>query len=544
MPEPKSPPELKYAIALHRAGDIAGAVAAYGKILQARPGDADTTSNLAVGLRALGEMAEALALLEEGAASHPGHIDLQYNFANALRDAGELDRAAKRYRHVLGIQAAHLGALVNLGLVLKDLELLEDAVRHHEDALRQYPEHAELHANLGLVIWRYGDLDRAIECYRAETRDPEILYGFGLALEAYGDHHEAEKCLREVVGMKPDDADALSGMGQVLLSLGRLEPAQALFDRALTAKPDHLDANLGRARGDFLTGDLIAGWQAYEWRRRRAKSPVVDPPGRRWAGEDPAGKAILLYGEQGIGDIIQFARYAPLLAERAARVVIACPAAVARLFATLDGVDQILAQGAPLPAYDFYSWLMDLPGVFGTTLETIPADCPYIGASGGSANTDSVGGIDAGLVWAGDPRHPKDHARSAGLQALLPLSEISGVSFVSLQTGPRARDLTTVAGAGHLPDIGSGLTDFADTAEVLAGLDLLITVDTAIAYLAGALARPVWVLLPFAPDWRWLLERDDTPWYPTMRLFRQPAPGDWQAVIDDVGAALHELTAR
>jgi hypothetical protein len=266
-----------------------------------------------------------------------------------------------------------------------------------------------------------------------------------------------------------------------------------------------------------------------------------------WEGERLDGKTILLQSEQGFGDAIQFFRYVPAVAEHGGRIVLRVERAVVRLAASLPGSIVIKPADARLPPFDVWCPLMSLPHILGTRVDSIPAALPYLGTRRGIAerqqrNLAGMTGLRAGLAWAGSARHVNDLRRSIGLERLRPLLEVPGVSWASLQVGPRAADLADLP-AGTIADLSGRLTDFAETAGAIANLDLVITIDTAVAHVAGAIGKPVWIMLPFSPDWRWMLERDDSPWYPTMRLYRQPRPGDWDDVLARVAVDLRERVA-
>jgi hypothetical protein len=294
-----------------------------------------------------------------------------------------------------------------------------------------------------------------------------------------------------------------------------------------------------------LAGELQAGWEEFAWRRERETWIGPDLAGPVWDGNELGGRTLLLYWEQGMGDIIQFARYASLVARGGGRVLLHCPGPLVRLLETLEGIAGCVADGDPLPEYDVKYALLDLPGLLGTELATIPGDCPYLSPptrTHPDRSDDQV--LRVGLVWAGNSAHQRDRDRSCPLSTFAPLLAQPGAAFYGLQTGPQAEELEACGFDGLIRDLGSELSDFAHTADILAQLDLLVTVDTAAAHLAGALALPVWNLLAHAPDWRWMLGRADTPWYPTMRLYRQSAPGDWESVMERVAQDLRAAAAE
>ena len=327
---------------------------------------------------------------------------------------------------------------------------------------------------------------------------------------------------------------------------GKLDGAAACCRRALELKPDFAEAHLQQSLLSLVTGDFQRGWTEYEWRwkdkqwqRRNFSQPL-------WDGQRLEGKTILLHAEQGLGDTIHFVRYVPQVKQRGGTVIVECPKPLLSLLTSGAGIDRLVGRGEELPPFDLQAPLLSLPGIFRTSLETIPADVPYLFADPGLVEhwrreLGSIAGFKIGIAWHGSPKHPNDRNRSIPLASFEPLARCSRVRLLSLQKGTGAEQLQDLAGRIPVADVGSRLDDFRDTAAVLVNLDLVIACDTAVAHLAGALGVPVWVALPFTADWRWLLDRSDSPWYPTMRLFRQRQPGDWPGVFEDIKA---ELAAR
>ena len=338
-----------------------------------------------------------------------------------------------------------------------------------------------------------------------------------------------------------DSPRLLAALGHSLLDQGHLAAGLEYCHAAVALDPDHQDARLARGRANFLAGRYRAGWpdryRLVYGIDRRPKGTA----GRAWEGQDLAGQSILLYGEQGLGDVIQFARYAPLVAERGARVVVACRPRLLGLLRRLPRVDSVVPSDRPPPPTDWHCSLLDVPAVWGHDVDSIPAACPYLPPARREIPVlRPARQFRVGIVWAGNPTQKRDRLRSCRPEDFAPLFELPGAEFVSFQAGPPAGELRA-GWRGLVHDPGDALTDLEATADALLEVDLVITVDTMLAHLAGALGRPVWTLLPFAPDMRWMLGRSDTPWYPTMRLFRQPAPNDWPGVFR---AVRRELAAR
>ncbi len=365
-----------------------------------------------------------------------------------------------------------------------------------------------------------------------------------MALAALGRFAEAENCYHEALRLNPRYAEAHNNLASALQALGRHEEALAGYDLALLYQPDSASAHWNRSLAWLQQGDYQRGWPEYEWRWRRDRVVRRRLPGAPWDGAPLDGRTLLIYPEQGLGDQIQFVRYAPLARQQGGRVVVECPPALLGLFATCPGIDQLVAEGTPLPPFDVHVPVMSLPHRLGTTLETIPAAVPYLSADPARVASwaevlAGIPGYRVGIAWQGNPRHAWDRHRSIPLARFAPLAQVPGVRLVSLQKGPGVEQLRGLAErlpVAVLPDGPEGT--FLDTAAVVSQLDLVVTADTALAHLAGALGVPVWVALSAHSDWRWLRDREDTPWYPSMRLFRQATLGDWPGVFACMAAEL------
>jgi tetratricopeptide (TPR) repeat protein len=376
----------------------------------------------------------------------------------------------------------------------------------------------------------------------------EALNNRGNTLRELQRFEEALASYDRALKVQPDFAEALCSRGATLHELKRFDEALASYDRALKVRPDYTETHFNEAICRLLTGDFDRGWEKNEWRwateeHKKKKWNFAQP---QWTGQgEIAGKTILLHSEQGFGDTIQFCRYVPRVASRGGRVILGVPSTLRELMSTLPGVAQIVSKGDPLPDFDIHCPLLSLPLAFGTRLETIPSATPYLRASAPvvmdwKVRLDQRNRPMIGLAWSGHPMHKNDHNRSISLRSLLPVLDIEA-TFVSLQKEVRVADTELLKERADILHFGDALGDFSDTAALISNLDLVISVDTSIAHLAGALAKPVWVLLPFVPDWRWLLDREDSPWYPTARLFRQDETRQWDNVIARVHATLHDF---
>jgi tetratricopeptide (TPR) repeat protein len=568
-----------------QAGRLAEAEAAYRRFLETVPTHPGANYNLAVTLRARGLLEQAAAQYERTIAVQPGNAKAHNNLAVILADLDRADEAIGHYRRALSIQPDFDSAHYNLANLLRLKGEHGAAIEHYRRALAASPDDAEFHNNLGMALFGSGQIESAADAYRrALTLRPgyaEACSNLGAALVEQGRIDEAAAHFQRALALKPDYADARFNLAHALEEqerepeaetqyelalaldpghaeahnnfglmsqrLGRLEEALARFERAQALKPDYVEAHWNESLARLVTGDFETGWREYEWRWRRKETPPRRLQVPAWDGGDLNGKTILLHAEQGIGDAIQFIRYAPLVKARGGTVVFESPPGLRSLVDGMAGLDRVIGAGDPLPPFDHHAPLLSLPALLGTTLETIPADTPYLAADPErvAAWRDRLSGLSrskVGLVWRGNPKHGNDRHRSIPSSTIAALVKSAEVDWVCLQLDARPDELAAFAPTPMI-EAGPLLGDWADTAAAVAALDLVITVDTSIAHLAGALGKPVWTLIPFAPDWRWLLKRTDTPWYPSMRLFRQDAPGDWGSALARAGAALAGGTA-
>jgi len=541
--------------ALEASGKPDDAIASYRRALRSRPQYAEAYYNIGRIHQAHGRDGEAVSAYRRALAIQPEYTEAHNNLGNALRSMERVDEAISSYQNAIAIRPDHAEAHNNLGLAYQASGQPDAAIASLERALVIRPDYAEAHNNLGSVFAAKGRYGPAITCYRRalslKTHFAEAHNNLGNALLTEGAIREAIASYEEALACRPGYADAHNNLGNALQTAGRLDEAISHYEQALTLNAALADAWWNLAYALLLKGDYVAGWPLYEWRWKAIgkHGPLRDFTQPLWLGDAPlAGRTILLHHEQGLGDTIQMMRYVPLLADRGARVVIEVPPALAEIAARVAGVTTVVTRGKTLPGFDTHCPCMSLPLAFKTTLATVPASVPYLSvpATTEDAWRNRLGTRThrrVGLAWSGSPTHSNDRHRSLPFRQLLPLLA-SRAEFHSLQKEYRPDEVTALTGESRLRDHASDLGDLADTAGLIGQLDLVITVDTAVAHLAGALGKPVWLLLPYAPDYRWLLDRADSPWYPTMRLFRQPAFGDWDAVIGNVSAALADLLAN
>jgi tetratricopeptide (TPR) repeat protein len=470
---------------------------------------------------------------------------------------GRRDEALAAYRAAIAHDAGYAEAHNNLANLLREANDTEAAARHYETATKSKPGYALAHFNLGCLRQSAGEMDAARAAYenaiaaRPDWAEPH--YNLATIDKEAGESERAAEGFRRVVTLDPSHGGGWNNLGLMLRRLSRHRESLAAHARALAVDPGSARARFNTGMAHLSLGAFEAGWPLYEARIEIAS--VVKMAGLRtgvprWQGAPLGRKTLLVESEQGLGDTIQFVRYLPLVKARPgmaeASITLACDQAMLRLLSGYPGVDRLLEKPSrrkPMPrGHDNVVSLMSLPAIFETTLETIPAEVPYLsphpGLVGHWAKRIGAGGFKVGIVWAGRPQHENDRNRSMRLEDLLPLAKIRGVALYSLQKGPAEEALAKPPKGMTVTALGGLFADFADTAAAIANLDLVISVDTAVAHLAGAMGKPVWTLLPLVPDWRWLLEREDSPWYPTMRLFRQAKAGDWPGVVAAVEKAL------
>jgi tetratricopeptide (TPR) repeat protein len=496
----------------HDLSRLDQAVAYFERALRLRPDSVEILNNLGAALHDQGRVDEAVACYARAAALAPDPVQALTNLGAALCDRGEPEEAAAQFERALALRGDHIEALNGLGIALRQQGRMDAAIAQFELALALGPGRAETHNNLALALEDLGRLDEAVAHYEHSLR------------------------------LGPEQAETHNNLGNALEHQGRFAAAMSSYARGLALKPDYAEVHYNRGLLLLLLGDYERGWAEYEWRWRCKDNPDTREFGRpKWVGEPIEKRTILVHAEQGFGDIIQFVRYVPAVAARSEKVFLAVPRPIVRLAENMPTLSAVLSQGDPAPKFDLHCPLLSLPHAFGTTMETIPNLVPYLtppddASAAWAKRLPSCSELKVGLVWSGNPASKLNPRRSIPLAMLEPLWGIAGVRWFSLQVGSVASDIELEE--APIEDLSPLLTDFAETAAAIWHLDLVISVETAVAHLAGALGRPVWVPLAFVPAWRWLLDREDSPWYPTMRLFRQGRPGDWAGVIQRLADSL------
>jgi tetratricopeptide (TPR) repeat protein len=518
-------------------------------LLARSPGDARILNNIAVTLRALGRQDEARAHLERARAIDPDGPDVNHNLGNLLSDAGSLDEAVLAYRRALAARPDAPRTSIQLAGALQRLGRKAEALRTTADALSMRPDDAELRNAHGALLYEMKRPEAALAHLAYAMRLSPSLRAAranaGLAANALGMFERIVASARAVLAREPDCAATHAQLGQALVSLGRLDEARAHVDAALALAPDDLEALMARSRLLFLSGDWEAAWPAYSVRWRRADNPPPRTKVPQWQpGEDPAGLSIFVHAEQGLGDTINFCRYLPVLAARARHVRFGCQEPLVDLLrASLPGVEVVPHPQGPGQCARIVP-LLDLPMRLGMHDPWWPGT-PYLRAEGPPPlSWPEDGRLAVGMAWAGNPDHGNDRFRSIAAERLVFLAGDPRARIVSLQRQPPDAVRERIDAAGLMLDAGDRLHSFSDSAALVERLDLVVTVDTSLAHLAGAMGKPVWMLLPSAPDWRWGIEGEATPWYPSMRIFRQRVHGDWSAPLAELAAAFDEILGR
>ncbi len=568
-------------LALHRAGRLPEAAAVYERVVAGDPANADALHYLGVIASQQGDQLRSVELLARAISLKPGAPKFHNNLGVALRELKRLPAAEAAFRSAIALDPDFGDALRNIALVLDLLGRPADCVPLWQRVLSITPDFADGWNRLGVALQETGLLGDAVQAFKEVVRlAPSSHIGLANlagALNKTGRHTESLEAADLALKIAPETPEALSARANSLCLLGRrtealesaerlvaihpeaaaghlalacIQKAEARFEdliatyrRVLELEPDNAVVHFDKGMNHLLLGQFDEGWTEYEWRQRvpRLRQLISKVPCPRWNGEPLHGRTILIHAEQGVGDTLQFLRYLPRIQERGGKVVfVSQPGLRSFIRATWPDIDTF-GPGEPLPPFHCEAPLMSLPLVFGTDLDSVPNPLPIERPIEGPVSIPKSARLKLGLVWAGDPAHSNDHNRSMALDLFEPVLGIGGIDFFSLQVGPRSADRSQLRSPERLEDLSARLDSYTATASLMRQLDLIISVDTSAAHLAGVLGRPVWTLLPFVPDWRWLLDREDSPWYPTMRLFRQRREGDWSEVIQRVGSELKTL---
>jgi len=520
---PNLPEKLQQALELHRGGQLAAAQAGYEEILAIHPGHADAINLLAAIAVQTGNPQKAVDLFARAIELDPNNVEAYCNSAMALRQLNQLDAALAHLEKAIALKGDFAEAYLNRGLILSELKQWDAALASYRQVIALEPDYVEAHLACGHVLKELNQLAAALaSCDKA-------------------------------IAIVDDYEEAYVGRGTLLHQLKEPHAALSSFDRAIALKPDYATAYHGRSHTSLLLGDFENGWVDYEWRWNDINSSLIgekrDFQQPLWLGQESiAGKNILLYSEQGLGDTLQFCRYAGLVADMGARVILEVQKPLSNLLGGLKGVSKLITQGDALPAFDYRCPLLSLPLAFGTRLDSIPAPVKYLTSDAAKVakwltKLGKKTQPRIGLVWSGSRGHKNDHNRSIALTDLLGHLP-AGLQYVSLQKDVRDGDRRTLYSNAQVLEFSDDLHDFSDTAALCEAMDMVISVDTAVAHLSAALGKITWILLPYVPDWRWLLGREDSPWYPSAKLLRQHQFGDWNRVLDLLKAQLNWSFSR
>jgi tetratricopeptide (TPR) repeat protein len=545
----------KLGYALRELGRWDEAIDACQRAIALKPDGTEAHNILGIALASQGRLDEAIDAYRRALDFGPDDPDVHNNLCAAFIARRQLREAEKACRRAIALKPDFAGAWTNLGTVLGESGQLDESIAAYHRAIALAPNLADIHYNLGATLAEKGLFREAIDAYlralEIKPDSPDTHSNLGVALAEMGQVDEAMACYEKALALNPRFSHAHLNLAVALCFQGRFDEAEPGYRRAVACDPESANAHVSLSVLLLLRGHYEEGWREYEWRRRvprhsRHQRHFSVP---RWQGETAIGKRILIHAEQGFGDTLQLVRYLPMALRQAgaSQVIFECQAALLPLLRQLQSPDlEIVARTASteaLPPFDLELSLFSLPGVL-RCHEPVPMRDPYLQADPAlraqwRARLASAPGLKVGLVWAGNPKHENDRRRSIPVEKLLPIIRLPGIRFVSLQVSSDDSTAANLSAEGVL-DFRSNLTDFSESAALMAELDLIVTVDTAAAHLAGALGRPVWTLIPFVPDWRWGLDRDNTAWYPTMRLFRQTRIGDWEAVLARVAATLRD----
>jgi tetratricopeptide (TPR) repeat protein len=545
--------KFESAVQNYNEGNFLQAENIFKEVINVQPDNIDVLYFLAEISYRSGNYASAVQYIKNALLHDPTNAEAYNNLGLILQDEGKFDDAIQCCQKAIGLNPDLPDTYINLGNASKEKKQFGDAVQYYQKALQLNPGRVDVYINLGIALQKVERFDEAIiYCQKALEMDPDnadMYYNLGIAFQEKGRLDEAITCYRRASQLNPDDAEVYNNLAFALQENRQPYEAIPYYQKALQLDPAYATAHWNTSLALLLTGNFREGWREYEWRWKTEylTSSWRDFKQPLWDGSDINGRTILLHAEQGFGDTIQFIRYAPLVARHGAKIIFECPKELVSLLQKIEGIDKIVARGEELPEFDVQCPLLSLPLVFDTTLDTIPAKIPYIASDTllikrwkeKIRNANSK--IKIGLAWAGNPGFKQNRYRNCPLEKFSPLLRLHGAAFYSLQKGEEAKEAKNLSNDMKIVDYTDEFRDFSDTAAFIHNLDLIISVDTAVAHLAGALGKSVWTLLPFSPEWRWLLDREDSPWYPSMKLFRQPLMGDWGSVMKQVAAELQKI---
>ena len=537
----------------HGSNNFEKATACYEKALKLQPDLVVAHYNLGNTLLDQKRFANAISSYQNTLALKPDYPEAHYNMGIAFFEQGRYDEARSCYQRAIKLNSNLIEAHYNLGIIFQEQGALDQAIACYKKALKLKPDFAEAYNNMGNAFKEQNDSQQAILCYQnailARPDYADAGYNLGRTLHEQNKFDRAITCYQNALKIRPDYFKACNNLAKAFQDTGDIGNAIRWYRKALELKPDYAGAHFNLATASLLVGNFAEGWQEYEWRFKRPQWKKTYPyrfDTPRWSGESFTGKRLYVHSEQGLGDILQFVRYLPMVKVRGGTVIFETIKPLVKLLQNFDGVDELVevADRDHVDPIDYYVPLLSLPGIFQSKPDTIPATVPYLFADDNKVRQWkarlSENGFKVGIVWAGTITDPE---RSLPLAWFTPISQIPGLHLYGLQKGISAEQIEVEG----LPDgmtitnFGQEFDDFSDTAAVIKNLDLVISIDTSVAHLAGGMGKPVWLLLPYVPDWRWLLNREDSPWYPTMRLFRQEKFGEWESVIRRITAELRQF---
>jgi tetratricopeptide (TPR) repeat protein len=536
--------QLQSAFQYIQSGDLRQAEQAYSQILTLEPNNGEACLSLGILYYRFGNYDLSIQHIKRALEINADNSIAHYNLGIAYGAKGQIERAIDCYQNALKYNPSLAPAYYNLGNIFRERLDVDNAITYYQNALKYNPSLAPAYYNLGNIFRERLQIDEAITYYQNALKvDPNFVFAFtnlGNAFRQRGQLDEAIDCYKKALKLDSHLAHTHTSLGLSLQEKGMVDEAFKHCKIALQLNPHLPEAHWNLSHMYLLQGNFREGWKEYEWRWGLKDYYQYKIFQALWDGSDISQRTILIHDEQGFGDTIQFVRYVPLVAQRGAKVIIGCKRELVPLLQRVEGVSQVIARGEPLPEFDVHCPILSLPLLFNTTLDTLPANIPYISTDPLLAQKwrniirHDNSKLKIGLVWAGRPEHQNDRNRSGFFDMFASLAQLNNSSFYSLQKGEAAKQRKYHPDGINIIDYTNRLDDFSETAALIENLDLIISVDTAVAHLAGALGKPVWVLIPFAPDWRWMLDREDSPWYPTMKLFRQSSCGDWDSAISTV----------